>query len=215
MSIVAVVFAWWGWCNISLWKKTVAIIEGQAFSEMQWQSSEWWEQQEGWQQQQQLCLPQGNSKRQLFQPPLRVLLVDLGGGQLNDYCNYRHFLSCPQISKVETAERWVFSTLWREKGYGTHEHSVGPWLSGRHGNDNQDVRVHQLLYKVQKMLCGKHGMRLAFLRQRSHPNLPEEEVGLRKDIAREWNHIYETVSLLITFPFLPYMFDGILFINRW
>jgi len=49
---------------------------------------------------------------------------------------------------------------------------------------------------VQKMLCGKHGMRLGFLRQRSHPNLPEEEVGLRKDIAREWNHIYETVIVL-------------------
>ena len=43
------------------------------------------------------------------------------------------------------------------------------------------------------MLRGKHGKRLGFLSQRTHPNLPEEEVGLRKDIAREWNHIYETV----------------------
>ena len=120
---------------------------------------------------------------------------------------YRHFLNCPQISKI--AERWVFPTLWRETGDGTHEHCAGSWLSGRYGNDKHDGGVHQLWFKVQKMLCGKHGMRLGFLRQRSHPNLPEEEVGLRKDIAREWNHIYETVSLLITFPFLPYMFDEI------
>merc|ERR1719447_1844754 len=46
---------------------------------------------------------------------------------------------------------------------------------------------------VAKMLRGKHGKRLGFLSQRTHPNLPEEEVGLRKDITREWNHIYETV----------------------
>ena len=52
--------------------------------------------------------------------------------------------------------------------------------------------VH-LIFKVAKMLRGKHGKRLGFLSQRTHPNLPEEEVGLRKDIAREWNHIYETV----------------------
>jgi len=46
---------------------------------------------------------------------------------------------------------------------------------------------------VEKMLCDKHGVRLGFLKHRTHPNLPEEEIGLRKDIAREWNHIYETV----------------------
>jgi len=46
---------------------------------------------------------------------------------------------------------------------------------------------------VEKMLRGKHGVRLGFLKQRTHQNLPEEEVGLRKDVAREWNHIYETV----------------------
>ena len=183
---------------------------------MQWQSSGWWEQQEGWQQQQQLCLPQGNS-RQLFQPALLFLLAAREGGEWNNFSKDKHFFTplSPQISKVKTAKRWVFPTFWREKGDGTHEHSVGPWLSGRHGNDKHDDGVHQLWFKVQKMLCGKHGMRLGFLRQRSHPNLPEEEVGLRKDITREWNHIYETVSLLITFPFLPYMFDGILFINRW
>ena len=64
------------------------------------------------------------------------------------------------------------------------------------------------------MLLGKHGKRLGFLKQRTHPNLPEEEVGLRKDIAREWNHIYETVSLLITFPFLLSVLNEILFIIR-
>ena len=47
------------------------------------------------------------------------------------------------------------------------------------------------------MLCGKHGKRLGFLRKRTYPNLPEEEVGLRQDIARDWNHIYETVQLSI------------------
>ena len=54
------------------------------------------------------------------------------------------------------------------------------------------------IFKVQKMLCGKHGIRFGFLRKRTHPNLKEDEVGLRRDIAREWNHIYETVFLSIT-----------------
>ena len=58
--------------------------------------------------------------------------------------------------------------------------------------------VH-LIFKVAKMLRGKHGKRLGFLSQRTHPNLPEEEVGLRKDIAREWNHIYETVHFTFSF----------------
>ena len=54
------------------------------------------------------------------------------------------------------------------------------------------------------MLLGKHGKRLGFLKQRTHPNLPEEEVGLRKDIAREWNHIYETVD----FTFWSFQCNG-------
>ena len=54
--------------------------------------------------------------------------------------------------------------------------------------------ANDLIFQVEKMLLGKHGKRLGFLKQRTHPNLPEEEVGLRKDIAREWNHIYETVD---------------------
>ena len=183
---------------------------------MQWQSSRWWEVQEGWQQQQLLCLPQGNN-RQLFQPALLFLSAAQEGGEWNNFSKDEHFSPSTQISKVKTAKRRVFSTLWREKGDGTHEHCAGSRLSGRHGNDKKDHQsgVRQLLYKVQKMLCGKHGMRLGFLRQRSHPNLPEEEVGLRKDITREWNHIYETVSLLITFPFLLSLFDEILLINRW
>ena len=56
----------------------------------------------------------------------------------------------------------------------------------------------KIFVKVQKMLCGKHGKRFGFLRKRTHPNLKEDEVGLRRDIAREWNHIYETVNLSIT-----------------
>ena len=94
MSIVVVVFAWWGLCKICLWKKTVAIIEGHWFSEMQWQSSRWWEQQEGWQQQQQLCLPQGNS-RQLFQPALLFLLAAREGGEWNNFCKDEHFFHPP------------------------------------------------------------------------------------------------------------------------
>ena len=53
------------------------------------------------------------------------------------------------------------------------------------------------------MLRGKHGKRLGFLSQRTHPNLPEEEVGLRKDIAREWNHIYETVHFTFAIVLWP------------
>ena len=64
-----------------------------------------------------------------------------------------------------------------------------PWYSQK----DLKMKTINLIFQVEKMLRGKHGMRLGFLKQRTHPNLPEEEVGLRKDIAREWNHIYETV----------------------
>ena len=63
----------------------------------------------------------------------------------------------------------------------------------------QNENPINLIFQVEKMLGGKHGVRLGFLKQRTHPNLPEEEVGLRKDIAREWNHIYETVYLTFSF----------------
>jgi len=46
---------------------------------------------------------------------------------------------------------------------------------------------------VDKMLRGKHGARLEFLRKRSLPNLPEDKPGVREDVVKDWNHIHETV----------------------
>jgi len=46
---------------------------------------------------------------------------------------------------------------------------------------------------VEKMLRGKHGTRLEFLRKRSLPNLPEDKPGVREDVVKDWNHIHETV----------------------
>lgn len=46
---------------------------------------------------------------------------------------------------------------------------------------------------VEKMLRGKHGARLEFLRKRSLPNLPEDKPGVREDVVKDWNHIHETV----------------------
>merc|ERR1719400_655511 len=46
---------------------------------------------------------------------------------------------------------------------------------------------------VEKMLRGKHGARLDFLKKRSLPNLPEDGPGVREDVVKDWNHIHETV----------------------
>lgn len=46
---------------------------------------------------------------------------------------------------------------------------------------------------VEKMLRGKHGTRLEFLKKRSLPNLAEDKPGVREDVVKDWNHIHETV----------------------
>ena len=54
-----------------------------------------------------------------------------------------------------------------------------------------------LIDQVEKMLRGKHGARLDFLKKRSLANLPEDGPGVREDVVKDWNHIHETVRFEI------------------